>query len=57
MFVTHDLRAASYSDQLLIMNHGKIVESGETKSIIENPKQEYTEYLLNACRLERRELM
>ena len=57
LFVTHDLRAASYSDQLLIMNHGKIVESGETKSIIENPKQEYTEYLLNACRLERRELM
>lgn len=57
LFVTHDLRAVSYSDQLLIMNHGKIVESGETKSIIENPKQEYTEYLLNACRLERRELM
>lgn len=57
LFVTHDLRAASYSDQLLIMNHGKIVESGETKSIIENPKQEYTEYLLNACQLERRELM
>ena len=57
LFVTHDLRAASYSDQLLIMNHGKIDESGETKSIIENPKQEYTEYLLNACRLERRELM
>ena len=57
LFVTHDLRAASYSDQLLIMNQGKIIESGETKSIIKNPKQEYTEYLLNACRLERRELM
>ncbi len=40
-----------------ITNLRKIVESGETKSIIENPKQEYTEYLLNACRLERRELM
>ena len=34
LFVTHDLRAASYSDQLLIMNQGKIIESGETKSII-----------------------
>ncbi len=56
LFVTHDLRAASCSDQLLIMNHGKIVEAGETKSMIENPKQSYTKYLLNACRLERREL-
>lgn len=55
LFVTHDLRAASYSDELLIMNHGKIIESGDTKSIIENPKQAYTAYLLNACRLERRD--
>ena len=52
LFVTHDLRAASYSDQILIMNHGKVIESGATKNIIENPKEEYTEYLLNSCRLE-----
>lgn len=56
LFVTHDLRAASYSDQILIMNHGKVIEAGITKNIIENPKEEYTEYLLNACRLERREI-
>ena len=48
---------AKIAKTIIVMNHGKIVESGETKSIIENPKQEYTEYLLNACRLERRELM
>lgn len=56
LFVTHDLRAASYSDQILIMNHGKVIEAGITKNIIENPKEEYTEYLLKACRLERREI-
>lgn len=56
LFVTHDLRAASYSDQILIMNHGKVIEMGATKKIIENPKEEFTEYLINACRLERREI-
>lgn len=50
LFVTHDLRAASYSDQLLIMNHGKIVESGETKSIIENPKQDIRNIFSMHCR-------
>ena len=53
LFVTHDLRAASYSDKILIMNHGKVVESGQTKAVLEHPKEEYTKYLLNACRLER----
>lgn len=54
LFVTHDLRAASFSDRLLIMNHGKVVESGNTQEIIKAPKEEYTAYLLGACRLERR---
>lgn len=54
LFVTHDLRAASYSDRILIMDQGKVVEAGETKKILTNPKEEYTKYLLNACHLERR---
>lgn len=53
LFVTHDLRAASYSDKILIMNQGKVVEAGQTKAVLEHPKEEYTKYLLNACRLER----
>ena len=54
LFVTHDLRAASFSDHLLIMNHGKVIEAGKTQEIIKAPKEEYTAYLLGACRLERR---
>ena len=54
LFVTHDLRAASFSDHLLIMNHGKVIEAGNTQEIIKAPKEEYTAYLLGACRLERR---
>lgn len=55
LFVTHDLRAAAFSDHLLIMNHGKVIEAGITQEIIKAPKEEYTAYLLGACRLERRE--
>lgn len=55
LFVTHDMRAASFSDRLLIMNHGKVVESGKTENIMKYPIQEYTKYLLGSCRLERRD--
>lgn len=54
LFVTHDLRAAAFADNLLIMDHGKVVESGRTADILEHPRQEYTKHLLSASRLERR---
>ncbi len=54
LFVTHDMRAASFSDRLLIMNRGKAVESGKTERIMKCPSQEYTKFLLGASRLERR---
>lgn len=55
LFVTHDLRSASVSDRILVMNQGQIIEQGETGKILTSPRQEYTKQLLNACRLERRE--
>ncbi len=54
LFVTHDLRAAANSDHILIMDHGRVVEAGRTKSVLNAPKEEYTKFLLNTCRLERR---
>ena len=54
LFVTHDLKMASKANKILIMNTGKLVEYGETKSILENPKVDYTKSLLDACYLERR---
>ncbi len=50
IFVTHDLSVVRYvSDELLIVHRGKLVERGETKDIMTNPKQAYTKGLL-ACR-------
>lgn len=54
LFVTHDLHSAAISDRILVMNQGRIIEQGITEQIINNPQMEYTQYLLNACRLERR---
>ena len=54
LFVTHDLRAASMADRILIMNNGQLVEAGTTEQIFNEPKEEYTKYLLSACTLERR---
>ena len=53
LFVTHDLRSASVSDRILVMDRGQIVEQGKTEQILNAPKEDYTKYLLNACRLER----
>jgi ABC-type dipeptide/oligopeptide/nickel transport system ATPase component len=53
LFVTHDLRSAANADEILIMNRGRLVESGKTEAIMSNPKEEYTKQLLGACRLER----
>ena len=54
--MTHDLRSSSVSDRILVMDRGQIVEQGKTEQILNTPKEDYTKYLLNACRLERREM-
>lgn len=54
LLVTHDLKAAAYSDEIFILNKGEMVEYGETKAVLNRPKEKYTEYLLNTSHLERR---
>ena len=39
---------------MFIMNDGQLVEAGTTEQIFNEPKEEYTKYLLSACTLERR---
>ena len=56
LFVTHDLRSASVSDSILVMDRGRIIEQGKTEQILNAPKEDYTKYLLSACQLERREI-
>lgn len=49
IFISHDLSVVKYmSDQLLVMNEGKIEEIGEADSIYNNPKKEYTKKLIEA---------
>lgn len=49
IFISHDLAVVKYmSDNLLVMNKGKIEEEGEADSIYENPKKAYTQKLIDA---------
>lgn len=52
IFVTHDLSIiGNITERLIIMNNGKIVESGKTEEILRFPKDEYTKKLLSYSRL------
>ena len=49
LFIAHDLAVVEHiSDQVLVMYHGKIVESASAEAIYENPQHEYTRKLLSA---------
>ena len=51
LFISHDLNLVRYlSDKIAVMNKGRIVEFGKTQDIFENPKDEYTKYLLSSIR-------
>jgi peptide/nickel transport system ATP-binding protein len=47
LFISHNLGVVEYlSDEVLIMQHGKLVEYGSTDEIFTNPKNEYTRNLI-----------
>src|SRR5690554_1507771 len=49
IFISHDLAVVKYmSDQLLVMNNGKIEELGDADEIYANPRTEYTKKLVGA---------
>lgn len=49
IYITHDLSTAYYlSDQVSIMNTGRVVESGAPGDILDHPKQPYTRELMAA---------
>jgi peptide/nickel transport system ATP-binding protein len=50
LLISHDLAMiGEYCDRIGVMYRGKMVEMGETKSILYNPRHEYTKSLLNAA--------
>ena len=49
LFITHDLRvAAQICDRIVVMQHGRIVEQGSAEQIFLQPKEAYTQSLLDA---------
>lgn len=50
LFITHDLRvAAQICDTILVMQQGKVVESGSASQVLSQPRQSYTKALINAA--------
>lgn len=49
LFISHNLNVVrSFCDEILVMNNGKIVESGTAEQVYVNPKDEYTKKLINS---------
>lgn len=49
LFISHDLAVVKYiSDQIIVMNKGKIEEQNEADTLIANPQQPYTQKLIDA---------
>jgi ABC-type dipeptide/oligopeptide/nickel transport system ATPase component len=49
LLITHNLGiVADIADRIYVMTNGKIVESGETKTVLRTPRHDYTKKLLRA---------
>ncbi len=47
IFITHDLGIAkNFCNRLLVMNHGKIIEEGDSSTIFSSPKNDITKSLI-----------
>ena len=50
LFISHDLKVvAALASRLVVMRHGKVVESGSAAEVFKNPKSEYTRALFAAA--------
>ena len=49
LFISHDLAlVSSFCDRTYVLNHGRVVEAGETAQIIHAPKEPYTKRLIES---------
>jgi peptide/nickel transport system ATP-binding protein len=50
LFITHDLRvAAQICDTIMVMQNGRVVESGRAESVLTHPRHSYTRDLIDAA--------
>ncbi|MGY6270520.1 ABC transporter ATP-binding protein [Achromobacter denitrificans] len=50
LFITHDLRvAAQICDTIMVMQRGKVVETGTAETVLTEPRHEYTRALIDAA--------
>ncbi|MBI1326445.1 MAG: dipeptide ABC transporter ATP-binding protein [Alphaproteobacteria bacterium] len=50
LFISHDLRViGAIADHIMVMKNGKVVEQGPARTILESPKEAYTQALMNAA--------
>ncbi|EJM98139.1 ABC transporter ATP-binding protein [Phyllobacterium sp. YR531] len=48
LYITHDLAVvAQVADDIIVLRHGKLVEYGDTRQIIKEPRQQYTNQLVS----------
>ena len=56
LYITHDLAVvAQVADHIMVLRHGKKVEYGDTRQIIEAPRQDYTRALVSVRSIEHEE--
>jgi ABC-type glutathione transport system ATPase component len=49
LYITHDLLSArAITEELLVLQHGQVVETGPTKRVLQHPQHSYTRQLLAA---------
>ena len=49
LFITHDIATVSaISDEIVVMNHGAVVEQGSKDAVLSPPYPEYTKLLLSS---------
>ncbi len=49
MFITHDMGVvAEIADEVIVMNHGRVVETGSVDAIFHAPQDPYTQMLINS---------
>ena len=49
LFISHDLTVVHYfSDRVMVMRQGKIIETGSADDVLKRPKEEYTRRLIEA---------